>query len=385
MSRPHVAMIVEHAGGTGAVASVALNQARQLSRWFRISFCSDSLPNDLDRQWNPILLHPPRFYWLHRFCHVPNQGGILLAVSRALERLHKHDPIDFLWCHSHPIAAWPLARFHRRHQVPYGMTVHGDIFDRPKGTYDPFLTWLYKRATPRAYRRASVIQVLAPVWEKYLHRWGVDETRVVVIPNGISESDFSPATPKNAGTKGSFRVLFVGRLSIEKGVGFLLQTAVLLRNRGMAFQIDVVGDGPDLATSKSFVQHHDLAGQVHFHGRIARESLGGVYAAADVVCIPSISEPLATVALESLVHGTPVVATDVGGNSYMIRDGWNGRLVPPGDPAAMADVLEELIRNPENRRSIAKNARSSVREKFSWDRVGEQMAATIQNRMNLPS
>jgi len=375
----HIAIVVQGFGGTGAVAQVALNHARQMSRWYRVSVVSDSQPSDPSETWVPIMYHAPRFDWMRRLSHVPNQISVLVAAFQALKRLHARDRLDLVWCHSHAMAAWPLARFHGQYGVPFGMTVHGDIFERPPGTYDPLLTRLYKSATPRAYRRASFVHILAPVWEPHVLRWGVRKDDILVVPNGIRRSDFLPYDEVESCQGRPLRVLFVGRLSVEKGVRSLLEAVELLRSKGLRFEVDIVGGGPEADSLRAFVRDRDLDNQVKFWGMVPRRSLGKIYAAADIVCVPSLSEPLGIVVLEALVHGTPVLATNVGGIPYIIEDGRNGWLVPPGDPGAMAEKIERLIHNPEECRAMADAARCSVEERFSWDRIGEQLAVGISD------
>lgn len=376
-STPHVAVVIENAGGAGAVARVAINQAEQLSRYFQVSIITDVEPKNIGCKCEYIILNVRRFTWMHRLCHVPNQLSFLWSVAKGLERLNEKHSIDLVWCHSHPVAAWPLYRFQRRHQVPYGMTVHGDIFERPAGTYDFWLTLFYKVATPRAYARATITQVLAPFWVGCAERWGPRNGRTVVIPNGIFVSELGDVRDCRCQDNETFNILYVGRLSIEKGVEYLLQSAKILNERGFAYHLDLIGEGPEMENLTSYVLANRLEAKVRFRGRVPRNRLGCEYIAADVVCVPSVSEALATVILESLSLGTPVVATNVGGNPYMIRDGWNGRLVTAKSPEALAVVLEELITHPFQVKELAENTKASVAEKFSWNYVGDQMAKLI--------
>ena len=132
--------------------------------------------------------------------------------------------------------------------VPYGLVTHGDIFDRPRGTYDPRLTWFYKRVTPTAYSKANLIVALSPYMHALAQKRGAAKNSIRVIPNGIDPSElglsvsFTPSPPLGIGSP--LRVLFVGRLSIEKGVDTLLQACDRLVQRNIPFQLRLVGDGP---------------------------------------------------------------------------------------------------------------------------------------------
>ena len=94
---------------------------------------------------------------------------------------------------------------------------------------------------------------------------------------------------------------------------------------------------------------------------------------ADVVVIPSFYEAVSLAALEALSCGVPVVASDVGGLPYVINSN-NGILVPPGNPAALADALSQLLANETSRLEKGHNGRQMVLEKFTWDKVAKDTA-----------
>jgi glycosyltransferase involved in cell wall biosynthesis len=121
---------------------------------------------------------------------------------------------------------------------------------------------------------------------------------------------------------------------------------------------------------------------VAFLGKISRNKLGDYYSSADVTCVPSVSEPLATVVLEALVSGCPVVVTDTGGNTFMVQQEQNGLIFPVGDFDALSNALEMLYRKPELLKFLASNSRQSVLKRFMWDKVGN---AIHQNLFALPS
>ena len=83
---------------------------------------------------------------------------------------------------------------------------------------------------------------------------------------------------------------------------------------------------------------YDLANEVILHGSVSREDLGNWYRWADVTCVPSTDEPLGMVVLESLVAGTPIVGSAVGGIPFVVQEEVNGLLVPPRDPDALAEA-----------------------------------------------
>src|SRR6185436_6403805 len=150
----HIAVVCRGFGLPGAVASIALRQARELTRHARITLVSDSFPDDI--AWaERKLVRVPDLHILRRFRHVPDEIAFARAARRALQSL---EAVDFILAHAHS-AAWLGAR---GLGIPNGFFVHGDIFARPKGTYDARLTAFYRWIAPRAYAAADVVFVLAP-------------------------------------------------------------------------------------------------------------------------------------------------------------------------------------------------------------------------------
>ena len=164
---------------------------------------------------------------------------------------------------------------------------------------------------------------------------------VRLIPEGVDvpESVGEPVDPPH--------VLFVGRLSAEKGVAELAEaTAGLPRV--------VVGDGP-------------LRGLVpDALGFVPPGELGPYYARCSVVACPSRREGYGLVAREAMAHGRPVVASAVGGLLDAVEDGVTGLLVPPRDPASLRDALMRLLGDHDLRWRLGAAARARAREKYSW-------------------
>jgi len=177
--------------------------------------------------------------------------------------------------------------------------------------------------------------------------------------------------------RGPLRILFVGRLSVEKGVEDLVRACLRLQQKEVPFRLSIIGDGNLKTSLRDLVARYDLSEMVEFIGTVPRLELGSHYSAADVLCVPSLSEPLATVILEALISGCPVVASDTGGNPFMVRHNRNGLLTPVGDVEALANALERLYRNPALLRLLTQHARPSVLERFLWKSVAKDIASYI--------
>src|SRR5262249_39088431 len=147
-------------------------------------------------------------------------------------------------CHSHAVAALTAAPFRARTGVRFGLVVHGDIFDRPQGTYDARQTAFYRHVTPRAYRSADVIFALSPHMAGLAVRAGASRGAVVVVPNGVDPADIGLQDIVARRRRGDgLRLLYVGRLAVEKGVDVLVAACGLLP-ASLSVELDIVGTGP---------------------------------------------------------------------------------------------------------------------------------------------
>jgi glycosyltransferase involved in cell wall biosynthesis len=183
---------------------------------------------------------------------------------------------------------------------------------------------------------------------------------VRVLPNGLD----APAAC--GGPDDPPHVLFVGRLSEEKGV-----LELLAATEGMPRV--VVGDGPlrdRVPDATGFVPHAEL---------------GPYYERAAVVCVPSRREGYGMVAREAMAYGRAVVATAVGGLPDAVSDGETGLLVPAGDTAALRSALERLLADRGLRDRLGAAARARAVERFSWDAYGAGMLETYAEALRRPA
>jgi glycosyltransferase involved in cell wall biosynthesis len=182
---------------------------------------------------------------------------------------------------------------------------------------------------------------------------GLGAREVRVIPNGVEipERVGDPEAPPH--------VLFVGRLSEEKGIlDFLEATEGLPRV--------IVGDGPLRSQTPDAV------------GFVPRPALGPYYERAAVVCVPSRREGYGVVAREAMAFGRPVVATAVGGLVDALQDGETGRLVPPSDAAALRGAVVSLLEDRALRERIGRAAHEHARAVFSWSEVAPELVALLR-------
>jgi len=243
------------------------------------------------------------------------------------------------------------------------ITHHSDVV-RQRGwlrIYAPFLR--------RVLRAADRIIATSPRYIETSPWLRPVRDKCTVVPLGVDAVRFSPP----AGARGGRgerppTLLFTGRLRYYKGLDTLFQALSRLPD----VQMLIVGDGPMREDWEHLVNDLHLAQRVTFTGEVPDEDLPGYYHDADVFVLPANAraEAFGTVLLEAMASGLPCVTTEVGtGTSWVVQDGVTGAVVPPQDPAALADAIRGLLQDPQRRATLGRAARARVEMEFTTERM----------------
>lgn len=256
-------------------------------------------------------------------------GAMSAAATRAARRL-RPDVINAHWWFPGGLAGTIASA---ATGVPLVVTLHGsDVHLAGRAGWG---------APARAVlgRAGAVVAVSHSLAAEAARLWGVPAERVGVarMPASIPDAGTPPTA---APPFPPLRIVFVGRLVPEKGLDVALRAMPLARAEGVDLRLDVVGDGPAGPALRALAA--GLGERVSWAGALPRTEVGAHILAAHAVVIPSRREGLGLVALEALAHGRPVIASAVGGLVEVVQDGVDGVLVPPGNPAALAQALAQL-------------------------------------------
>lgn len=237
-----------------------------------------------------------------------------------------------------------------------------NTYTRPK-LHRRLLNFLLSRVCDR------VLVGSPQVWEDVRRYDGVPVDRLLLLPYGIRLQDLDPPASREEararlGVSG-FCLGAVGRLEEQKGHRFLLAAVPALRQEIADLTVLLVGDGRLDAALKKQAEELGIAQTVRFLG--TRRDLPLLYRALDVYVQPSLWEGLSLTMLQAMGAGLPVVITRVSGALGVVKDGENGRLVPPGDPGALAAAILELYRDPPRRQRLGDAARRTVSENYSQE------------------
>lgn len=204
-----------------------------------------------------------------------------------------------------------------------------------------------------------------------LIRHGFREDSISVIPYFTEIPDC--ASPES----GSSTILFVGRLSPEKGIEIFLESLSLLERD---FRFILVGDGsPDyIAVLKDAVREKNLADKIEFAGWIDNSGIGGYLQEAAFLVVPSIwPEPFGIVGIEAMAHGRPVVAFDVGGIPDWLDDRHTGFLIERSDIHDFARRMDLLLRDRELREEFGRTAYERAASRYSKEQHMEKLMEVI--------
>ena len=207
--------------------------------------------------------------------------------------------------------------------------------------------------------------------------------RVRVIRNGIDTVEYAPDPDTSVLTAHGIDpsrpyVIFVGRITRQKGVPVLLRAAAALDPAAQlvlcAGAADTAALGSEVASLVSELQA-TRSGVIWIPEMLPKPSVIQLLTHATMFVCPSVYEPLGIVNLEAMACSTAVVASRVGGIPEVVADGENGLLVPPDDPAALAGALNALLRDRARADAMGRAGRRRAVDEFSWDAVAAQTAA----------
>ncbi len=198
--------------------------------------------------------------------------------------------------------------------------------------------------------------------------------KIHVIYGGIDTDRFSPRAPAPLPAPRPVRILCVARFEEVKGHACLVEACRILRDRGIAFECRLIGDGPLQAAIARQVGAAALGTVVHFDGALSHGEVARHLAESDVAVLATVParsgkrEGIPNVLKEAMAAGLPVVASPLGGIPELVDDDCSGLLVPPGNPAALAEALAHLAADPGLRRRLGAAGREKILAEFDLRR-----------------
>ena len=274
--------------------------------------------------------------------------------------IHVHHAFPFSWA----------ARFIKStYQIPYIITIHGS--ELPTAQKDK----RYLALTMDALRRARRIIPNSFYTKEWTFKVFGDDyrRRVRVIPGGVDIHKFKKVSTddidRQFNIKGEKVVVFAGKLTVYKGVKYLVRAAKKIKGKVL-----ILGDGPERKNLENMVKNEKIT-NVKFIGHLGADTdfLIKFYSRANVFVAPSVwDEPLGLVILEAMACETPVVVTRKGGIPLAVKDGQNGFFIRPRNSQDMAEKINMLFDNEPLCLKMAKKAREIAVKRFSWEVIAHR-------------
>ncbi len=224
--------------------------------------------------------------------------------------------------------------------------------------------------------------------------YNADVDKITVIPPGVDTSHFYPIPADEARqfiglAPDAHMILFVGRIEPLKGVATLIEAVACLKLKNLKdpVHLAVIGGDPEAVPediSEEMVRLQKkcddltVGKMVAFLGKRGQDTLPYYYSAAKVVVMPSHYESFGMVALEAMACGTPVIASQVGGLAFLVKDGVTGYTVPAEDDDALCDRLTAILGDESLRLWMGQNAVKTA-QNYSWDKIAQKIEGVYED------
>lgn len=262
-----------------------------------------------------------------------------------------------------------VRRIVQRAHLPIVATFHGN--DLGVNTDDPPT----RGAIERLVRAASVVTTVSDALGRRLVEifpFAVPIARTIhnAVPAGFLHAVDAQRLDPSAAR--DIDVLFAGNLIPRKGVDVLLRALAIVRDRWPTLRAVIAGHGTERTELESLTAQLALTEAVCFVGRQERDALVALFGRARIAAVPSRAEPFGLVVVEAMVCGAAVIASEVGGIPEIAAQTGGVTLVPPDDPAALADAIVTLLDDPLRRETSATAARANARLTFAPETIRDE-------------
>lgn len=273
----------------------------------------------------------------------------------------------------------------RAGRTPYLCSIKGVLTEELQHEHGltRLLLWSMSRLECYNARRApQVITTSAYCRQAIRQHYAVPLERIHLVPEGIDLAQWRQSLARLDVPRDPLTVLCVARQYPRKRIADLLRAFVQVRERLPAARLVIIGDGPEHRRLRALVAALGLADAVQLLGGLPDDAaVMAWYKRSAIFCLPSIQEGFGIVLLEAMAGGLPIVSTTAAAIPEVVPQRQAGILVPPANPAALADALIELLEQPELRAAYGTFGQEYV-QRFDWDRVAAQFLTVVRSQLD---
>jgi glycosyltransferase involved in cell wall biosynthesis len=303
--------------------------------------------------------------------YIPSQALLKSLLSTDADIIHAHSYVYF------PTYVSAIAR--KLINTVLVLTPHQPPVEL--ASRNRFLMELYNSSVGRfAFKTADSVIAVTNSEKNFLKKHvRIPHNKIRVIPEGVNLRQFYPESKKS---KKRFIILFVGRFSEEKGLRYLIEAIPKVITVHPRVQFMFVGE--DCGVKNELIELADeleVKNRILFLKPLFGSELAKIYRTSTLFVLPSLYETFGLVVLEAMASGLPVVATKAGGVETIVENGYNGLLVPPKNPSALAESIVTLLsKKPLYNRLRKQGIETS--KLYSWSKIAEQIEEVYKHSLN---
>ena len=346
-------------GGTGgqtyACQSLVNSELSETIDWQKIDSTMESFPPpNIARR---MFLGAKRFIKFDRTINRDKTQDVFIMASAGLSFVEKGTMA--LW------AKW------KGHYVAFGPR-SGLLLDNYENSS------LMRRFIPLVLNKCDVVVCQGDSWQRlFREQFGVDQSDLIVIPNWIDIEKYREIREKRKKRKSNdnkVRFLFMGRLVIYKGIFDLIEAVASQKENLVDAEFVICGKGSGFEEAKELATRLGVSSYFDFRGWVVGDEKTKMFVEADVLVLPSHREGMPNIVIEAMGSGIPVIATDVGGVSDVVKDSSMGIVLPSKEPKVLGQALVSLYRDKNKRDTMGANGFAHVKEmhdiRISCQKVG---------------
>ncbi|AGK98031.1 glycosyltransferase family 4 protein [Clostridium pasteurianum] len=296
-------------------------------------------------------------------------------IEECIRIIRKIGKIDIIHAHDW-LSAYSAKALKWSFNIPMVSTIHATEEGRNNGIRTDMQRYISSTEWLLTYESWKIISCSNYMKEQIISNFKVADDKIWVVPNGVDSKgfdfEFNPLEfRRNYALDDEKIIFFIGRHVFEKGIQLLIDAAPRIIAEYSKAKFVIAGTGPMTEELKYKVKQIGLENKILFSGYMNNEIKSKLYRVANIAVFPSLYEPFGIVALEAMAAGCPIVVSDTGGLSELVKHRVNGMKMINGLVESLKDNVLALLQDNELCERIKEKAKESVKEKYTWEEVAK--------------